>query len=493
MSTETNKIKQLIRQGEGQEIEFKESYSSLTRSVFETICAFLNRKGGTILLGVADNGNIVGVKEDTVQDQLDTLARDMNNPQIISPTFFLATDVVEIDGKTIIYIFVPESSQPHAYKGAYYDRKEDGDFKLANQQLITNLFLRKQDGYTENKVFPFLQMEDFETELFDTVRNLVRLTRADHPWINMTNEDILVSARMRLRDSYTGKEGYTLAAALMFGKENTLASVLPHYKTDALCRKEDVERYDDRDDIRCNLMGAYSRLLAFIRKHLPDRFYLEGNQRMSIRELIFREVVANLLVHREFSNAYPATMTIYKNEVVTENWSRPYVMGRINLENLKPHPKNPTIANFFKQLGWVEELGSGVRKMYKYCPIYVNGALPVIEEGDVFKLTIKYEAGDGLNGPLNIPDNGHLQQNGPINGPINELASEPLNGNEIHIISLLKINPGMNREDISVSLNRGITSVRRYISSLKKKNLIEYRGSRKTGGYYIITDNEEDK
>ena len=81
-------------------------------------------------------------------------------------------------------------------------------------------------------------------------------------------------------------------------------------------------------------------------------------------------------------------MTIYKDVVVTENWNRPYMMGRISLENLKPHPKNPTIANFFKQLGWVEELGSGIRKMYKYCPIYVKDALPVIEEGDVFKLTI---------------------------------------------------------------------------------------------------------
>lgn len=484
MSTETNKIKQLIKQGEGQEIEFKESYSSLTRSVFETICAFLNRKGGTILLGVADNGNIVGVKEDTVQDQLDTLARDMNNPQIISPTFFLATDVVEIDGKTIIYIFVPESSQPHAYKGAYYDRKEDGDLKLTNQQLITNLFLRKQDGYTENKVFPYLRMEDFETELFDTVRNLARLTRADHPWINMTNEEILVSARMRLRDSYTGQEGYTLAAALMFGKENTLASVLPHYKTDALCRKEDVERYDDRDDIRCNLMGAYSRLLAFIRKHLPDRFYLEGNQRMSIRELIFREVVANLLVHREFSNAYPATMTIYKNNVVTENWSRPYVMGRINLENLKPHPKNPTIANFFKQLGWVEELGSGVRKMYKYCPIYVNGALPVIEEGDVFKLTIKYETGgdEGVNEGVNKKNEG-----------VSEGVNKPLSENEVSIISLLKIKPGLKANEISTHIDKSIASVERYITSLKKMGIIEFRGAPKTGGYYIITDNEKDK
>lgn len=231
-------------------------------------------------------------------------------------------------------------------------------------------------------------------------------------------------------------------------------------------------------------MGAYSRLLAFIRKHLPDRFYLEGNQRMSIRELIFREVVANLLVHREFSNAYPATMTIYKNEVVTENWSRPYVMGRINLENLKPHPKNPTIANFFKQLGWVEELGSGVRKMYKYCPIYVNGALPVIEEGDVFKLTIKYEVGDaeGVNDGLN---DGLKREN-----IIDEIF---INENESFILSLLRVNPGLNADTLSKELRKSKPMVERYLRSLKEKNVIEYRGSRKTGGYYIITDNEKEK
>jgi ATP-dependent DNA helicase RecG len=186
------------------------------------------------------------------------------------------------------------------------------------------------------------------------------------------------------------------------------------------------------------------------------------------------------LVHREFSNAYPATMTIYKNEVVTENWSRPYVMGRINLENLKPHPKNPTIANFFKQLGWVEELGSGVRKMYKYCPIYVNGALPVIEEGDVFKLTIKYEIGDaeGVNEGVNKK---------------NEGVNEPLSENEVSIISLLKIKPGLKANEISTHIDKSLASVERYITSLKKKGIIEFIGAPKTGGYYIITDNEKDK
>jgi ATP-dependent DNA helicase RecG len=88
MSFESDKIKQIISRGEGLDVEFKESFDSLSRSVFETICAFLNRKGGHILLGVADNGEVVGVNKDTVQNQLDTLNRDTNNPQIISPTFY---------------------------------------------------------------------------------------------------------------------------------------------------------------------------------------------------------------------------------------------------------------------------------------------------------------------------------------------------------------------------------------------------------------------
>ncbi|MFW9614648.1 MAG: RNA-binding domain-containing protein [Macellibacteroides fermentans] len=496
MSFESDKIKQIISRGEGLDVEFKESFDSLSRSVFETICAFLNRKGGHILLGVADNGEVVGVNKDTVQNQLDTLNRDTNNPQIISPTFYLATEVVEVDGKTVIYIYVPESSQPHTYKGVIYDRNGEGDTKLTNQQLITNLYLRKQDGYTENKVFPYLRMEDFETEMFKVARNYARLTRDDHPWLNMTDEEILVSARMRLRDVHTGVEGYTLAAALLFGKENTLAAVLPHYKTDALCRKVDVERYDDRDDIRCNLMGAYSRLLAFIRKHLPDRFYLEGTQRMSIRELIFREMVANLLVHREFSSAYPATMTIYKDVVVTENWNRPYMMGRISLENLKPHPKNPTIANFFKQLGWVEELGSGIRKMYKYCPIYVKDALPVIEEGDVFKLTIRHEPDNGpLNETINDRHDVDKQEDSCFDEDgnlINETINETINDTQSLILNLIKERQGIDRKEISIEIKKTLATVSRYIASLKARNLIEYRGSRKTGGYYLITKRKQD-
>ena len=52
MAVNTAYIHSLISQGEGLEVEFKESYASLSRSVFDTICAFMNRNGGHILLGV---------------------------------------------------------------------------------------------------------------------------------------------------------------------------------------------------------------------------------------------------------------------------------------------------------------------------------------------------------------------------------------------------------------------------------------------------------
>ena len=125
-------------------------------------------------------------------------------------------------------------------------------------------------------------------------------------------------------------------------------------------------RYDDRLDIRTNLLDAYDQLMAFVAKHLPDSFHLEGAQRVSLREKIFREIVANLLVHREYTNATPARFIIYADRVEIENANKPITHGPINPNQFAPFPKNPTLARFFVQLGRVEELGSGIRNVTRY-------------------------------------------------------------------------------------------------------------------------------
>ncbi len=60
-------IKKLIRKGEGISIEFKECRNKLNKDVFESICAFLNRNGGDLMLGVNDSGKITGVAPEAVE------------------------------------------------------------------------------------------------------------------------------------------------------------------------------------------------------------------------------------------------------------------------------------------------------------------------------------------------------------------------------------------------------------------------------------------
>ncbi len=91
----------------------------------------------------------------------------MNNPQKLSPTFYLTIEDVKIEGETMLYIFVPESSQVHRCNGRIYVRNEDGDIDITdNTNLVSGLYMRKQGAYTENRIFPFAETSELKSDLF---------------------------------------------------------------------------------------------------------------------------------------------------------------------------------------------------------------------------------------------------------------------------------------------------------------------------------------
>src|SRR5690606_6075593 len=124
------------------------------------------------------------------------------------------------------------------------------------QHLIRDLHLRKQQSYTENRIYPALQLSDFREDLFQKIRNLAKSQRPDHPWLSIDDRELLRSAGLYQKDYQNGQEGFTLAAALLLGKDEVIQSLLPHYRTDAIYRVVNTDRYDDRDDIRTNLIEA---------------------------------------------------------------------------------------------------------------------------------------------------------------------------------------------------------------------------------------------
>jgi ATP-dependent DNA helicase RecG len=296
-------IRQILKEGEGITIEFKTSRSELNKNVFESICAFLNRKGGHLLLGVTDDGMVEGVEETQVQQLIDRLVSSMNNPQKLSPTIYLIPEVVEMDGKKIIYLNIPESSQVHSTSGKIFDRNSDGDFNITgNHSLVEQLYLRKSNSFTESGIYKFLSLENFRPELIARVRKLASIRTPGHPWESMNDTELLRSAKLYRNDFKTGEEGFILAAALLFGKDEVIQNILPAYKTDALVRIVNTNRYDDRLEVRTNLIESYDLLMDFIRKHLPDPFSLENDQRISLRDKIFREVIVNAILCKGFHN-----------------------------------------------------------------------------------------------------------------------------------------------------------------------------------------------
>lgn len=146
----SSRFEELIAQGEGISIEFKKCKDSLPKSVFETVCSFLNRFGGDIFLGVDDDGTILGIDTDKSKQIKADFVSLMNNPQKIFPTVYLPVDEFEIEGKTILHVYVPESSQVHNTNGRIIDRNEDGDFDITgNTDLVAAHYIRKQREYTE--------------------------------------------------------------------------------------------------------------------------------------------------------------------------------------------------------------------------------------------------------------------------------------------------------------------------------------------------------
>ncbi len=91
MITNKHILFETIQKGEGISTEFKTCKSQLNRDVYETVCAFLNRHGGTILLGVQDSGKIQGVDSNAVAQLKSDFVTAVNNPQKINPpTIFIS-------------------------------------------------------------------------------------------------------------------------------------------------------------------------------------------------------------------------------------------------------------------------------------------------------------------------------------------------------------------------------------------------------------------
>lgn len=383
----TEELLQVLRGGESSMVEFKRCSDVPHMDVYETVCSFANRMGGSIYLGVDDDGEIHGVNMDRAIEIERNIVNVTSNRKLFAPAPNVETERIDCDGKLVIRIWVSPSSSVIRLKGVVYDRLADVDVRLDGDIQISQMYIRKQNYYSERRIFRYVTPFDLRTDLIARVRQMAENQRAGHPWKRMSDEELFRSAKLYDRDYTTGEEGFNLAAVLLLGKDEVINSVCPAYVTDAIVRKENLDRYDDRLMVRTNLIDSYERLVEFVGKNLPDRFALDGDKRTSPRDIIVRELVANSLMHREYSSPIMARIIVDNEAIRTVNASRSFFEGRMRLGEFTPMPKNPIIADFFVQIGIAEKLGSGLRNLMKASELY-TGNEPEFSDGDVFKAMI---------------------------------------------------------------------------------------------------------
>ena len=380
------------------------------------------------------------------------------------PPLYLLPEVFDIDEKKVIYIKVPEGYQVCRHNGRIWDRSYEGDINITDHsELVYKLYARKQGSYFVNKVYPNLDIDFLDASVIDKAKKMAVIRNKNHVWENMSNDELLRSANLILTDPETKREGITLAAILLFGKDNSIMSVLPQHKTDAIFRVENKDRYDDRDVVITNLIDSYDRLIEFGQKHLNDLFVLDGIVNVNARDRILREIVSNTLAHRDYSSGFPAKMIIDDEKITIENSNLAHGMGALDLQKFEPFPKNPAISKVFREIGFADELGSGMRNTYKYTQLY-SGQNPLFEEGDIFRTII----------------------------PLKKIATQKVGGENVSrispeemknmIIGMIKKDHRVSRKYMSEVLGVSEKTITRYIKDIPN---VKYVGKGKNGHWEV--------
>ena len=396
----------------------------------------------------------------------------VSNPEIINPTVYLSPAIVDCEGKQIVHIHIPPSSEVHTCKKVVYDRVDDAGVKVTATGQIAAQYIRKHSIFTEKKVYPYIKDEDLRMGMPPRFRQMALNKNQDHPWKTMSDKELLKSARLISKDVDTGYVGYNLAAVMLLGRDDVIKDVCPTYRTDALLRKVNTARYDDRLIVETNLIESYEQLIGFAEKHLWDKFYLEDDKRVSLRSKITREMLVNMLMHREFSSNYIAKFVIERERMYTENANRAETCGAITPENLEPNPKNPIIAAFFRNIGLADELGSGVRNLYHYVKRY-SGKDPELLDGDVFRIIV----------PL---DDSYSAESEADKPPLNH-ADFGINETQQKITALMAANPEITAGQIAESISVTRRQIELSISKLKALGIIEREGARKNGRWIVTS------
>ena len=401
-----NIIQDLIAGKEGGKVEFKLTTGQLERGM-ETLCAFLNGEGGTVLFGVADNGKIIGqeVSDKTKREIAEAIGR-------LEPSASVQVSYVPFsgEGKKVIALHVEDArmERPFTYKNRPYMRVESTTVAMPQQKY--NELLLGRDGVRHRWELlddADLTLDDMDVnEVIKTVRLGIDCGRLPE---NTGNDIPVILEKFSLMRNGILNH----AAAILFANREMLTGYPQCLLRMARFRGTDKTEFLDSQRIHGNIFRLLDSAMAFLFKHLPLSGKIEGLEReehLGIPYKAVREGVLNSLAHRSYREAGGSVgIAIYDDRVEIENpgaFPHGWDMEKMASEHCS-EPQNPVIANVLYKRKLLENWGRGISLMEDECR---KAGLPAPEYklGSGFVVLVFRYAQKGMgNNPIATPQLPH--------------------------------------------------------------------------------------
>jgi ATP-dependent DNA helicase RecG len=349
---EYEELHKVIKQGESQTLEFKRDF---TPEIGKTICAFANTNEGVVLVGISDDGEIVGVADD-IESRVAQVAHSCK------PSIYPEIDKILHDGKIVLIVTVPLSKGVlHSFKNVAYKRVGTSDMPMSPDEVIT--FAKQARVLRYDNQACEAERSDIDDEAVkEFTKSAISQRRLDVA-ASLPVEEALEKLELKIENNLS------YAAVLLFGKEPQ-RFVLQSEVRCARFKGKDTLRFLDMKVLRGNVIEQIDNAEKFVMNHIR----LEAEVRNFLREekweyplSAVREAITNAICHRDYFSTANVHVSIFDDRL--EVWNPGSLPPELTIDDLKrPHksiPRNPLIANVLFFIKYIERWGTGTERIIK--------------------------------------------------------------------------------------------------------------------------------
>ena len=358
----------LIAAGEGPDIEFQRS---LGRDLGRELCAFANREGGTILLGVSKSGEVVGVGNyNRTRIKVLTVARSADPPIVVD---------LERVGDVMRVTVPAQKYKPYSIGWRAFVREGRRSRRLTNAE-IKDLYYAVGRAHFDKEPCESFSMEDhLNADVWERFIGRARIPEAMHKILALRNLSLVDN-----EDRMTYAGAWLLAHDIRLFTESAYVSCARFEGTEEV-------RSLEREDFHGSIPEIADGVLAWVLRRIDVQFTIwgeEGEGRPELPEEALREAVANAIAHRDYRSREQARVHVFKDRVeITSPGGLPEGMAEADL-GTKSVPRNPLLYSMLARMGLARGIGSGIRRMTSLCREYGVEAPRIEVSGD--QVTISF-------------------------------------------------------------------------------------------------------